>query len=167
MSDSTSIVDYGSLMYLALQRAKTAREALKVMIDLVTEYGYYSSGESISISDANEVWILEIMGKGPGGKGAVWVAMRIPDGYISGHANHSRITTFPLENGKTSISSKNLKKMFDPNVEVIYAYDVITFARTKGFFNKEQKDNQFSFSDAYAPLAVSYTHLTLPTKRIV
>lgn len=152
LQDTTSIVDYGSLMYIALQRAKTAREALKVMIDLVTEYGYYSEGESFSISDANEVWILEMMGKGAGGKGAVWVAMRIPDGYISGHANHSRITTFPLENGKTSISSKNLKKIFDPNIEVVYAYDVITFARTKGFFEKEKKDNQFSFSDAYAPL---------------
>ena len=149
--DTTSLIDYGSLMFLALQRAKTAREAIKVMVELVTEYGYYSSGESFSISDPNEVWIMEMMGKGAGGKGAVWVAMRIPDGYISGHANYSRITTFPLENGKTSISSKNLKKIFEPAIEVVYALDVITFARTKNIFSKDKKDNEFNFANAYCP----------------
>ncbi|PKO95234.1 MAG: dipeptidase, partial [Bacteroidetes bacterium HGW-Bacteroidetes-9] len=107
--DTTGIVDYGSLMYITLQRAKTAREAIRIMGELVAEYGYYSSGESFSIADPNEVWILEMIGKGSPqvvkdkrgrsrtvyNKGAVWVAMRIPDGYISGHANQARITTFP------------------------------------------------------------------------
>lgn len=128
------ILDYGSLMYIALQRSKTAREAIKVMTDLVAEYGYYSSGESFSIADANEAWILEMIGKGPGNRGAVWVAVKIPDGYISGHANHSRITTFPLN---------------DPE-RAIYSPDVISFAREKGYFNG--KDSEFSFSDAYSPI---------------
>jgi len=108
------ILDYGGLMYISLQRAKSAREAIKVIAELMAEYGYYSSGESFSISDPREVWIMELIGKGKGNKGAVWVARRIPDGYISGHANQARITTFPLEDGKTSISSKNLDKIFDP-----------------------------------------------------
>ena len=162
LQDTTGIMDYGSLMYTALQRSKTAREAIKVMAELVAEYGYYSTGESISISDPNEVWIFEIIGKGSPiyvngkidpkqySKGAVWVARRIPDGYISGHANHARITTFPLENGKTSISSKNLAKIFLPGIETVYAYDVISFARQKKYFNG--KDADFSFSDIYAPL---------------
>ncbi len=132
--DTNGIMDYGSLIYIALQRAKTAREAIKIMGDLVAEYGYYSSGESFSISDANEVWIMEMIGKGAGNKGAVWVAMRIPDGYISGHANQARITTFPLN---------------DPE-NCIYAADVITFARQKGYYQGEDKD--FSFSDTYAPV---------------
>jgi dipeptidase len=92
--NTEGIIDYGSLMYIALQRSKTAREAIKIMTDLVAEYGYYSSGESFSIGDANEVWILEMIGKGPGNKGAVWVAVRIPDGYVSGHANQARILSF-------------------------------------------------------------------------
>jgi len=150
LEDSTAIIDYGSLIYLTLQRAKTAREAIKTFHELTSEYGYYSSGESFSISDANEVWILEMIGKGPGIKGAVWVARRIPDGYISGHANHARITTFPLDNGKTSISTKNIKKIFDPAIECVYAEDVITFAKAKNYFTG--KDAEFSFSDAYAPL---------------
>jgi len=164
LQDTTAIIDYGSLMYLALQRAKTAREAIKVMGELVAEYGYYSTGESISISDPNEVWIFEIIGKGSPiinkatgkidpkqySKGAVWVARRIPDGYISGHANHARITTFPLEDGKTSISSKNLSKIFNPGIETVYAYDVITVARQKKLF--AGKDVEFDFSATYAPL---------------
>ena len=132
--DTTGIIDYGSLMFLTLQRAKTAREAIKVMGDLVAEYGYYSSGESFSIADKNEVWIMDLIGKGPGHKGAVWVARRIPDGYVSAHANQARITTFPLD---------------DPE-NCIYAEDVISFARDMGYY--EGKDRDFSFSDTYAPL---------------
>ena len=129
-----AIVDYGSLIYIALQRSKTAREAIKVMTDLVAEYGYASEGESFSVSDVNEAWIFEMIGKGAGEKGAVWVARRIPDGYISGHANHARITTFPLN---------------DPE-NCLYAPDVITFAKKKGYF--KGNDAEFSFSDTYAPL---------------
>ena len=135
--DSTGLIDYGSLIYITLQRAKTAREAIKTMTDLVAEYGYYSSGESFSIADPNEVWILEMIGKGPGNKGAVWVAQRIPDDCVSGHANQARITTFPLN---------------DPE-NCLYATDVIDFARQKGYFKGNNKD--FSFSDTYAPLDYS------------
>jgi dipeptidase len=120
---------------------------------LVSEYGYASSGESFSIGDANEAWILELIGKGPGKKGAVWVARRIPDGYISGHANHPRITTFPLSDGVKSITSKELNKINNPEVETVYAYDVIEVARNQGWFSGEDKD--FSFSDTYAPLDFS------------
>jgi len=163
LQDSTGLVDYGSLMYITLQRSKTAREAIKVMTQLVETYGYYSSGESFSIADPNEVWILEMIGKGTdmkvdkkskksfnANKGAVWVAIRIPDGYVSGHANQARITTFPLENLKNSISSKNIDKIFNPEVEVVYAHDVIKFARDKKYF--DGKDEEFSFSDIYAPV---------------
>ncbi|RKD85155.1 dipeptidase [Mangrovibacterium diazotrophicum] len=129
-----AIMDYGSLIYVALQRAKSAREAIEVMTSLVDEYGYYSSGESFSISDKDEVWIMEMIGKGEGEKGAVWVAMRIPDGYISGHANQARITTFPLSDSDNCLYSK----------------DVISFAREKGWFDGKNKD--FSFSDVYAPV---------------
>jgi dipeptidase len=132
--DTTGIMDYGSLIYITLQRAKTAREAIKTMGDLVEKYGYYSSGESFSIADANEVWIMEMIGKGPGNKGAVWVAIKIPDGYISAHANQARITTFPLN---------------DPE-NCLYADDVIDFAIEKGYY--EGKKKNFSFSDTYAPL---------------
>ena len=133
-SQPGAIMDYGSLIYVTLQRAKTAREAIEVMTGLVEEYGYYSSGESFSIADAEEIWILEMIGKGKGEKGAVWVAMRIPDGYISGHANQARITTFPLNDSKNCLYSK----------------DVISFAREKGWFTGTNKD--FSFSDVYAPV---------------
>lgn len=144
------IMDYGSLIYVALQRAKNAREAIKVIAELMEEYGYISSGESFSIADKNEVWIMELIGKGKGRKGAVWVARMIPDGYISGHANQARITTFPLEDGKKSISSANLQKIFDPAVETVYAADVIQLARDLGLYDGKDKD--FSFSDVYAPV---------------
>ena len=131
--DSTGILDYGSLMYLALQRAKTAREAIQIMGDLVAEYGYNSHGETFSISDPNEVWIMDMIGKGPGNKGAIWVARRIPDGYISAHANQARIRQFPLNDKENCL----------------YAEDVISFAREKDYFDGEDED--FSFADAYAP----------------
>lgn len=132
--DTTGIMDYGSLMYIALQRSKSAREAIKVMTDLVAEYGYYSSGESFSIADPNEVWILEMIGKGVGRKGAVWVALRMPDDCVSAHANQARITTIPFK---------------DKN-NCMYSPDVVSFAREKGYFNG--KDSDFSFSDVYNPL---------------
>ena len=128
----TGIIDYGSLIYVTLQRAKTAREAIKVMTNLVKDYGYASSGESFSIADADEAWILELIGKGKTDKGAVWVARRIPDGHISGHANHPRIHKFPLK---------------DKTGETIYSPDVIKFARSQGYFNG--KDEDFDFSKAY------------------
>ncbi len=151
LRDTTGIIDYGSLMYITLQRARSAREAIKTFAELVDEYGYYSSGESFSISDPREVWILEMIGKGPGNTGAVWVARRVPDGYICGHANQARITTFPLEKeSKTSISSKHLDKIFDPDITTVYAEDVIEVARKHDYFKGKDKD--FSFADAYAPL---------------
>lgn len=163
LRDTTGLMDYGGLMFLALQRSASAREAIKVIGQLVEEYGYYSDGESFSISDPNEVWIMEIIGKGTNllydehkqkyynaDKGAVWVAVRIPDGYISAHANHARITNFPLEDGINSISSKSWNKINNPDVGVIYAHDVISFARKKGFF--DAPDAEFSFSDVYAPV---------------
>jgi len=132
-----AVVDYGTLIYFGLQRAKTAREAITVFGDLVAQYGYTSEGESFSISDANEVWILEMIGKGDGQKGAVWVALRIPDGYVCGHANQARITQFPLNDPKNCM----------------YSPDVINFARSKGWF--DGKDSEFSFSDTYAPVTFS------------
>lgn len=127
-------MDYGSMMYIALQRAKTAREAISVMIGLTEEYGYCSSGESFSVSDKNEVWILEVIGKGPGKKGVLWVARKVPDGYISAHANQARIRQFPLDDPKNCLFGK----------------DVISFAREKGWFSG--KDEEFSFADTYAPV---------------
>jgi dipeptidase len=153
LADSTGIIDYGSLIYMTLQRAKNAREAIATFSRLLTEHGYASSGESFSIADANEAWIMELVGKGQGKKGAVWVARRIPDGFISGHANHPRITTFPLADGKKSITSKQLDRINNPEVETVYAYDVIDVARSYGWFNGKDKD--FSFSDVYAPLDFS------------
>ena len=134
LQDPTGIIDYTSLMLLGLQRGRTAREAIQVMGALVAEYGYASTGETFSVSDPSEVWIMEIIGKGPGNTGAVWVARRIPDGYISAHANQSRIRQFPLN---------------DPQ-NCLYAKDVISFARQKGWF--KGKDEEFSFADTYAPL---------------
>jgi dipeptidase len=150
LQDPKAIMDYGSLIYITLQRAKNAREAIKTIASLMEEYGYYSSGESFSIADPNEVWIMELISKGPDNKGAVWVARRIPDGYVSGHANQARITTFPLSDGKTSISSDEMDKIFNPEVENVYAADVISFAREKGYFKGDDKN--FSFSDTYAPV---------------
>src|SRR6056297_207175 len=149
LRDTTGIIDYGSLIYITLQRAKTAREAINIMAELMDTYGYYSSGESFSISDPNEVWIMELIGKGTkmvtkgrgknavtynANKGAVWVAVRIPDGYISGHANQARIQQFPLD---------------DPE-NCLYSEDVIDFAREMGYY--EGSDEDFSFSDTYAPV---------------
>lgn len=149
-----AIIDYGSAIYITLQRAKTAREAIVVMTDLVEKFGWASSGESISIIDPNEVWILEIIGKGEGEKGAVWVARMVPDGYVSAHANQARITTFPLE-GKTSISSDKMNKIYDQNITTVYAKDVISFAKEKGFYPQDAKNKDFSFSDTYAPVDFS------------
>lgn len=132
--NKNGLIDYGSLMYIALQRSKSAREAINVMTDLVSKHGYYSSGESFSIGDKNEAWILEMIGKGKENTGTVWVARKIPDGYISGHANQSRITTFPLN---------------DPE-NCIYSNDVITFAREKGYYTGTDED--FNFASAYNPL---------------
>ena len=150
LRDTTGIIDYGSLIYITLQRAKNAREAIKTIAELMADYGYYSTGESFSIADPDEVWIMELIGKGPDNKGAVWVARMIPDGYISGHANQARIQTFPLEKNKTSISSENLNDIFNPEITTVYAKDVIDFAREKGWFDGKDKD--FSFSDTYAPV---------------
>lgn len=149
-----AIIDYGSLIYITLQRAKTAREAIAVMTDLVAKYGYASEGESFSISDPNEVWIMEMIGKGEGEKGAVWVARMVPDGYVCAHANQARITTFPLE-GRTSISSDNMKKLYNPDITTVYSKDVISFAKQKGFYPQDGKNADFSFSDSYAPVDFS------------
>lgn len=149
-----AIIDYGSLIYLTLQRAKNAREAIATIADLVAKYGYYSSGESFSISDPNEVWIMEIIGKGKGEKGAVWVARMVPDGYVCAHANQARITTFPLE-GKNSISSDKMKNIYDKEITTVYAKDVISFAKQKGFYPEDAKNTDFSFSDSYAPVDFS------------
>lgn len=134
LADPDGIMDYGSLIYITLQRAKNAREAIKIMTDLVAEYGYYSGGESFSIGDPNEIWVLEMIGKGKGNKGAVWVAVRIPDDCISAHANQARIQQFPLN---------------DPE-NCIYSKDVISFAKEKGYY--KGKDADFSFAKAYNPL---------------
>lgn len=136
-----AIMDYGSLIYLALQRSKTAREAMKTIATLMAEYGYASSGESFSISDPEEVWIMELIGKGPGEKGAVWVAKRVPDGYVCAHANQARITTFDYQKENN---------WDDPEATVFNAPDVISFAKEKGFY--KGKDEDFSFSDVYAPV---------------
>ncbi len=146
------LLDYFSLMRLALQRSSTAREAIRCMAQLVDEYGYNSSGETITVCDPNEAWIMEIIGKGKGRKGAVWVALRIPDDCICAHANLSRIRQFPQEQKKSykSISSKNLQNINRPEVECVYAYDVISFARELGFFSGNDAD--FSFRDAYCPI---------------
>ena len=132
MADSTGIMDYGSLIYVALQRSKTAREAIKVMTTLANTYGYNSEGETFTICDPNEAWIMEMMGKGPGSKGVVWVALRIPDNAVCAHANQSRIGKFNMKDKKN----------------VMYAKDVVSFARSKGWF--KGKDADFSWKMAYA-----------------
>ena len=132
LKDSTGLIDYGSLMDLALQRAKTAREAIQVMTSLAEKYGYCSTGEVFSICDPNEAWIMEMVGCGPGSKAVAWVALRVPDNAICAHANQSRIRTFDQKDKKNVLFSKNC----------------ITFARQQGWFNGKDKD--FSFYDAYA-----------------
>ena len=146
------LLDYFSLMRLTLQRSATAREAIGCMATLVEEYGYNSSGESITVCDPNEAWIMEIIGKGPDRKGAVWVALRIPDDCICAHANLSRIRQFPLEKKRSfkSISSKSLRHINRPEVECVYAHDVITLARELGYYSGA--DDRFSFRDAYCPI---------------
>jgi len=158
---SGAIMDYGNLIYIGLQRATSARDAIKIITGLMAEYGYYSSGESFSISDKDEVWILELIGKGEGEKGAVWVARMIPDGYVSGHANHARIGTFPQEKSKNSISSKDIDEIFDENITTVYAEDIISFAREKGWY--EGKDKNFSFSETFRlPESLSAQNILLP-----
>ena len=130
--DTTGIIDYGSLINIALQRCKTAREAIATMTALVQEHGYYSSGESFSIADPDEVWIMDLIGKGADEKGAVWVAVRIPDDCIAGHANNPRIHRFPLNDKENCI----------------YSSDVISFARKKGYFSG--RDEDFDFARAAA-----------------
>ena len=137
LRNPSGLIDYGSLIYITLQRATTAREAIDIIVELANTYGYYSSGESFSIADENEAWIMELIGKGKDKKGIVWVARRIPDGYISAHANQARITTFPLNDKENCL----------------YAEDVISLAREKGYFSG--KDEEFSFAGAYAPLDFS------------
>lgn len=132
MVDTTGILDYGSLIYVTLQRAKTAREAISVMTSLVEKYGYCSSGETFSICDPNEAWIMEMMGTGPGSKGVVWVAMRIPDDAICAHANQSRIGKFDMKDKKNVVCSKN----------------VISYARKMGWFTG--RDADFSWKNTYA-----------------
>eukprot|EP01004_Peranema_trichophorum_P002841 NODE_1869_length_1774_cov_49.430648_g1587_i0.p1 GENE.NODE_1869_length_1774_cov_49.430648_g1587_i0~~NODE_1869_length_1774_cov_49.430648_g1587_i0.p1 ORF type:complete len:561 (-),score=113.38 NODE_1869_length_1774_cov_49.430648_g1587_i0:90-1736(-) len=132
-----AILDYGSLIYITLQRAKTAREAITTLTGLANKYGYASSGETFSIADQNEVWVMDLIGKGEGTLGVVWVAMKIPDGYISGHANQARIRTFPLNDTENCM----------------YAPDVIDFARSKGLYPKDAPDDLFSFSDTFNPIS--------------
>ena len=133
-ADPDGIMDYGSLIYVTLQRARTAREAIDVIVALANEYGYPSEGETFSIADTQEAWVMDLVGKGTDGKGIVWVARRVPDGYICAHANQARITTFPQD---------------DPE-NCIFAPDVISYARSKGWY--EGDDAGFSFRDAYNPL---------------
>ena len=153
MVDTTGIIDYGSLIYIALQRSKTAREAIQVMTSLTETYGYCSEGETFTICDPEEAWIMEMMGKGPGSKGVVWVAMRIPDEAICAHANQSRIGCFL--NGKKlnpkgvypalQSSKKNSK---NATVDLYYSKDVVGYARRMGWFSG--KDADFSWKMAYA-----------------
>ena len=151
-------IDYGNLIYVTLQRAKNCREAIKVMHELVSTYGYADGGESFSLADPDEVWLFEIISKGSE-KGAVWVARRVPEGYICGHANQARITTFPLEGRKVknSISSKHIDRIFDKEVECVYSEDVITFAQKQGIavHAAHPKFSDFSFADTYNPLTFS------------
>ena len=132
MVDPSGLLDYGSLIYIALQRSRTAREAIDVMTSLTERYGYNSEGETFTICDPREAWIMEMMGKGPGSKGVVWVAMRIPDNAICGHANQSRIGRFNMKDKEN----------------VRYAKDVVKFARSKGWY--EGKDEDFSWKMTYA-----------------
>jgi dipeptidase len=153
-------VDYGSLIYIALERSKTAREAIEWMITLVNEYGYASEGESFSIGDPNEVWIMDLIGKGPGQKGANWVAVRIPDDAIAAHANQARITNLPIGrkvkvSGQVAKEQKRLEKKLNCvcNGEWMWDKNLIAFAREKGYFTGADKD--FSYQEAYNPFDFS------------
>lgn len=148
-------IDYGSLIYIALERSKTAREALEWMITLVNEYGYASEGESFSIGDPNEVWLMDLIGKGPGQKGANWVAVRIPDDAISAHANQARITTLPQGHARLTKEQKALQKRLGCvcHGDWMWDRDLIRFAREKGYFSG--KDADFSFQAAYNPFDFS------------
>ena len=149
-------IDYGSLIYIALERSKTAREAIEWFITLVNEYGYASEGESFSFGDPNEVWIMDLIGKGPGKKGANWVAVRIPDNAISGHANQARITTLPVnEKHKLTKEEKRLQKKLNCvcKGDWMWDKDLIAFAREKEYFTGADKD--FSFQAAYNPFDFS------------
>lgn len=156
LMDKTALVDYGSLIYIALERSKTAREALDVMTQLVAEYGYYSEGESFSIGDPNEVWVMDLIGKGTPGekigktdvmgeKGAVWVAYRIPDDCIAAHANQARVHRFPQKGKKLN---KKLNR-YEVGDSVMFSKDLISFARKTGKFAAEAKDEDFDFSKAF------------------
>ena len=158
-------IDYGNLIYLALQRARNCREAIRVMADLVETYGYADGGETFSLADPNEVWLFEITSKGTE-KGAVWVARRVPEGYVSAHANQARITTFPQEPSRfrkrgphPAISSKHMEYINQPEVECVYSHDVISFAQKNGYAvytgQPKHTDAQFSFADTYNPLTFS------------
>ena len=156
-------IDYGNLIYLALQRARNCREAIRVMADLVATYGYADGGETFSLADPDEVWLFEITSKGHEEKGAVWVARRVPEGYVSAHANQARITQFPQEparwrkaRGKglhPAISSLHLDYINEPEVECVYSHDVVSFACKNGWFSG--KDADFSYADTYNPLTFS------------
>jgi len=139
---SKALVDYGSLIYIALQRSKSAVEAVDVMTSLVEAYGYYSQGESFSIADPKEVWVLEMIGKGEYELGAVWVARRVPDGHVTAHANQARITTFPRD---------------DP-ANCKFAQDVVSFAKAHGLYPKDGSEEDFSFSDVYNPVSFEGAH---------
>ena len=148
-------IDYGSLIYIALERSKTAREAIEWFITLVNEYGYASEGESFSFGDPNEIWIMDLIGKGKGQKGANWVAVRIPDDAISAHANQSRITKLPSDKVRKTKEQKRLEKKLNCvcKGDWMWSKDVISFAREKGFFSGADKD--FSFQAAYNPFDFS------------
>jgi len=138
-SQSDALIDYGSLIWITLQRSKTAKEAILLIDELMSTYGYASEGESFSIADDNEAWIMEIIGKGEYELGAVWVARKVPAGYVCAHANQARITTFPLD---------------DPE-NCLYSSDVITFAKSIGLYPEDSSDSDFSFSDVYDPVTFS------------
>lgn len=150
LMDTTGVMDYGSLIYIALERCANAREAILCIADLAGKYGYYSEGESFSIADPKEVWIMELIGKGPDKKGIVWVATRIPDDCISAHANQARITTLPLKKAKAMKGNKQIMTNMVDGQEWWWSKDVIEVAREKGYFSGNDAD--FSFCDAYAPL---------------
>ena len=148
-------IDYGSLIYIALERSRTAREAIECMVSLVNEYGYASEGESFSIGDPDEVWIMDLIGKGKGQKGAAWVAVRIPDDAISAHANQARITTLPSTKTKLTKEQKRLEKKLNCvcRGDWMWSKDLIAFAREKGYFSGADKD--FNYQAAFNPFDFS------------